>query len=80
MARQKIRFDELRALLLELGFHPDSETRFEHPVTKTILLFPAHRSTDPVSARDMLVLRRQLVDNGLIEDAAFDQFLQQASA
>ena len=80
MAKQKIRFDELRTFLLELGFHADSDTRFEHPSTKTILLFPDHRSSEPVSARDMLVIRRQLVDNGLIEPAAFDQFLHQASA
>ena len=30
--------------------------------------------------RDMLVVRRQLLDNGLIEPPALDRFLEKASA
>ena len=80
MKKNGITFDRLRKLLLELGFRETTSTRFENPVTKTILLFRAHGSTDVVNDREMLVVRRQLVDNGLIKPSAFDRFLQKMSA
>ncbi len=79
-----ITFGELRELLLEVGFsefpQERDRLRFEHPVTGTILLFRPYDSDEAVTHRDMVVVRRQLVDNGLIEGAAFDRFLQRASA
>ncbi len=42
-----------------------------HPVTDTVLLFRPHRPDETVGERDMLVVRRQLVDNGLIEASGF---------
>lgn len=79
-----ITFGELRELLLEVGFSesPQEPNRlqFEHPVTGTILLFRPHDCDEAVSRRDMVVVRRQLVDNGLIDGAAFDRFLERASA
>ncbi len=79
-----IAFGELRELLLEVGFSESPQERdrlrFEHPVTATILLFRPYDSDEAVSHRDMVVVRRQLVDNGLIEGAAFDRFLERASA
>jgi hypothetical protein len=83
MRKQGIIFDELRELLLELGFCEQSEKtrlRFTHPTAGTVLRFRSHAPKEIVSARDMLVVRRQLVDNGLIESSAFDQFLQKAPA
>jgi hypothetical protein len=79
-----VTFDELRALLLHLGFaesQPQKDRcQFAHPVTGTVLLFRPHRAGEAVSERDMLVVRRQLVDNGLIEAPAFEHFLRQATA
>lgn len=78
-----ITFDELREFLLELGFNETLETtrlRFAHPAVGTILPFRLYDRKENVSARDMIVVRRQLVDNGLIESSAFDRFLQRASA
>ena len=79
-----ITFGELRQLLLEVGFSESPQERdrlrFEHPVTGTILLFRPYDSNEAASRRDMAVVRRQLVDNGLIEGAAFDRFLEKASA
>jgi len=79
-----IRFGELRELLLEVGFSESPQEqdrlRFKHPVTGTILLFRPYKSDEAVSQRDMVVVRRQLVDNGLIAGAAFDRFLERASA
>jgi hypothetical protein len=80
----RVTFDELRALLLDLGFtesRPQNDRcQFAHPVTGTVLLFHPHRVDETVGERDMLVVRRQLVDNGLIEASAFEHFLQQATA
>ncbi len=77
-------YHDLQALLLERGFVDTAQakdgTRFQHSVTGTILLFRPHQANERVSDRDMHVVRRQLVDNGLIDPAAFDQFLQQATA
>jgi hypothetical protein len=84
MRRSGIAFGELRDLLLELGFSESPQEqdrlRFEHPVTGTVLLFRAYGSGETVSQRDMVVVRRQLVDNGLIDEPAFDRFLERASA
>ncbi len=84
MSKHGITFDELRELLVDLGFCQSSQepnrTRFEHPTTGTVLLFRAHESKEIVNDRDMVVVRRQLVDNGLIEASAFDRFMQRASA
>jgi hypothetical protein len=84
MRKSGIPFAELRDLLLEVGFaecpQEQGRLRFEHPVTGTILLFRTYRSGEMVNQRDMAVVRRQLVDNGLIEGPAFDRFLKRASA
>jgi hypothetical protein len=83
MKKNGITFHELREFLVELGFSETPEKtriRFAHPTTGTVLLFRPFGRKEIVPARDMLVVRRQLVDNGLIEDANFDRFLHQASA
>jgi hypothetical protein len=84
MRKNRVTFAELRELLLELGFAESiphaNRLRFEYPATGTVLLFPAHDGSDPVGDRDLVVIRRQLVDNGLIEARALDRFLERASA
>ncbi len=84
MRKNDVTFSELRELLLELGFcesvqDPD-RVRFEQPSTGTVQLFRAHESRDKLTDRELLVVRRQLVDNGLIEASVFDRFLQRALA
>jgi hypothetical protein len=82
--KNAIPFGDLRELLLEVGFSESPQERdrlrFEHPVTGTILLFRPYDSDEVVRDRDLVVVRRQLVDNGLIDGAAFDRFLERASA
>lgn len=84
MRKNGITFGELRDLLRELGFseapQQPNRIRFEHPGTGTVLLFRAYEVTEPLNDREMVVVRRQLVDNGLIEVPAFDRFLESASA
>jgi hypothetical protein len=84
MRDKGIQFEELRELLLELGFcESASETeriRFDHPRTGTALLFRADAGKRGVSDRDMVVVRRQLIDNGLIEPSELERFIQKVSA
>lgn len=83
MRKNGITFGELRELLCELGFSEASQPnrlRFEHPGTGTVLLFRAYALNETVNDREMVVVRRQLVDNGLIEAPVFDRFLASASA
>jgi len=84
MRKNGITFGELRELLREVGFSESAQQpnriRFEHPATSTVLLFRVYDSSETVNDREMVVVRRQLVDNGLIEGAAFDRFLERASA
>ena len=84
MKKNSLQFNELRELLLELGFAEADEekksVRFVHPATETFLLFHVYGPKEIVNDRDMLVVRRQLVENGLIEASALDGLLQKASA
>jgi hypothetical protein len=83
MKMTDITFDELRELLVDLSCSETKEKNrisFAHPALGTFLLFRPHRPKELVSARDMLVVRRQLVYNGLIEESELDAFLQKASA
>ena len=82
MKNSEVAFAELRELLLELGFHETLEkTRlvFDHPVGG-MLLFRRYKANEKVSLGDMLVVRGQLVDNGMIESSALDRFLQKTPA
>lgn len=84
MTKNAIAFEELRGLLIELGFSESSQepnrARFEHPATGTILLFRAYNAKETVGDREMVVVRRQLVDNGLNKTPVCDRFMQKASA
>jgi hypothetical protein len=84
MSKKQPTFEELRDLLLRLGFReappePD-RLRFMHPTTGTILLFRPQQPGQTVTDREMVVVRRQLVDNGLIDAGAFDRFAEKVSA
>lgn len=83
MKKNGITYHELRELLIDLGFTETMEktrSRFIYAPTGTFLLFRFYGPKEVVSDRDLFVVRRQLVDNGLIEEAALDQFFQKVSA
>ena len=71
MTNKGIGFRRLRTLLLDLGFSESTgdgqRLRFEYEASGTVLLFRAHDMKDQVNERELVVVRRQLVDNGLIE-------------
>ncbi len=84
MKKRRVTFDELRALLLDLGFTESGplndrcQLRIPSPTPccYSVRIAPTKRW----ASSDMLVVRRQLVDNGLIEASGFEHFLQQATA
>jgi hypothetical protein len=84
MTKSRITFRELKELLLDLGFRDASKEsgfpRFEQPDTGTILLFRAHRSNQLVGNHEIVFVRRQLVDNGLIDPVEFDRFVLKVPA
>ncbi|MCI0381100.1 MAG: hypothetical protein L0215_26245 [Gemmataceae bacterium] len=83
MKKSDVTYEELRELLLDLGCSEARDSKrlaFTHPALGTFLLFRLYGPEENVNARDMVVVRRQLIDNGLIEESAFDRFMQKASA
>lgn len=83
MKKNGITFEELRGLLQELGCIETPEakrTTFAHPALGTFLLFRSYAPKEIVSSRDMLVVHRQLIDNGLMEETEFDRFRHKATA
>ena len=84
MRKNGVTYGELRQFLLKLGFAESTaqanQIRFEYSAAGPILLFPAHDGTETVTTRDLVVIRRQLLDNGLVEPPAFERFLARTSA
>jgi hypothetical protein len=83
MKRSDVTFDELRSFITELGFceikEDEPRMRFDHP-SGSVLLYRVYKPKEKVSARDILATGRQLVDQGLIDSSAFDQFQQKTPA
>lgn len=83
MKKSDISFDEFREFLKVLGFREISEDkprlRFDHPAGP-VLLFRLYKATEKVNARDIVVVRRQLEDQGVIAATDFDRLLQKTPA
>jgi hypothetical protein len=78
MKTTDIRFDEFRELLFGVGFgEVPQKTRkyFKHPAG-SILLFRLYKDREKVSLRDLMVVRGQLEDQGVIAATDFDRLLQ----
>ncbi len=83
-------FAALRKLLIDLGFVekplPVSSVVavpslvFRHPDSDAVFLFRAYRGQDKVSMMDLVGVRSQLAQRGLLSEAAFDASLHKASA
>jgi hypothetical protein len=83
MNNDGVTFEDLGELLRRLGCVETKEktrTTFAHPALGTFLFFRAYEPKDIVADRDMIVVRRQVVDNGLLNSTAFDRFLHKATA
>ena len=77
-------FAALDNLLRRLGFAetavPGSHVRYEHTPSGTVLVLRAHRPGELASWSDTTVVRRFLVEKGLIEGDAFERLLQEEAA
>ena len=82
MKNSDVAFAELRGLLSDLGFQETVDKEglsFDHPIGGR-LLFRRYRDKDKVSLGDMLVVRVQLENRGVIDAAALDRFVHKAPA
>ncbi len=73
--------DQLRKLLLDLGFTYRSSTEpkcaiFEHPESKACLLLPTNGDGEAAREADVISLRTHLMYRGHLDQRQFDQFLR----
>lgn len=83
IAKSTVHFDELRQLLLDLGFTVSKRGKFwffEHPASETTFLFRPYRVRERVTLRDVNSTRRHLDWRGVLEEQAFDDLLKKATA
>lgn len=76
----KLTNQELRQLLLELGFERESLVKnhsrvFRHPESKCVIVVPDNRNDDSARLADVLGVKDQLAQHGHLEEVTFDQFL-----
>jgi hypothetical protein len=76
-----VTYRQLHRLLIDLRFvdEPADERwkAFRHGDTGTLILLARHRPSLRAREADVVSVRRQLVDNGLIEEIDFEDFLSQ---
>jgi hypothetical protein len=83
VARSTVTFEELRRLLLDLGFTPSrrgSSWFFEHGPSGTILAYRPYRPRERVTLKDLQVTRQDLDWRDLLTPEAFDDRLKKATA
>ena len=82
--RNPVTFADLRQFLLRLGFVetrvPKSHLVYQHASSGTVLTVRPYRPRDHVDATTLIVVRRHLVERGLIEAAAFERLLEGTAA
>jgi hypothetical protein len=71
---------QLRQLLFELGFQARNSVEpnclvMEHPDSRTRLLLPSNKDSDPAREADVLSIRTHLMYRGHLDEAGFDAFL-----
>jgi hypothetical protein len=74
-------YGRLKELLESLGLVPlplpKKGEYFTTPSGRTLLLFPEYQANDLVRPVDLVMTRRQLDENGYMERADFERFLEQ---
>ena len=71
---------ELRQLLLDLGFERETITKnhsrvFRHPESKCVIVVPNNRNDESARLADILGVKDQLAQNGHLDEATFDRYL-----
>jgi predicted RNA binding protein YcfA (HicA-like mRNA interferase family) len=79
-----VAFATLDSFLRRLGFTATtvagSHLRYEHAPSGTVLVLREYHPTDPVTWADLTVVRRFLLERGLVEEEAFERLLQEPAA
>lgn len=81
--RNKIRFGELRRLLLDVGFQEVSGPKqiiFQHLPSNTLFVFRAYRPSDPVTAYNLVEVKDMLDSRGLMSADAFESQFRKTPA
>jgi predicted RNA binding protein YcfA (HicA-like mRNA interferase family) len=77
---RNITFTELEELLLRLGFTLEptagSHHVFQYPSSGALVVLPGYEKKAYVDTVHLVSVRRILVENGLIDQIAFDSFLE----
>ena len=78
-----ITFAELDRFLKALGFTflrvPKSHLLYEHSPSGAVLVLRLFKSDDAIDLGTLTVVRRTLIDNGLIEPSRWEEFLRERS-
>jgi hypothetical protein len=79
MPPPRIKFGQLRALLLGLGFRQvtvaDSAIGFQHDPSDTLIVLPTYRANRIVLPHHLVSVRVLLDGKGLMDRAAFDDLV-----
>jgi predicted RNA binding protein YcfA (HicA-like mRNA interferase family) len=77
-----VSFAALEQVLESLGFVstrvPGSHVRYDHP-SGAVLVLRDHDGAEPVGPGNLAVVRRTLVENGLIDRARLEELLRERS-
>src|SRR5258707_368300 len=79
---RNIPFRELRQYLQDLGFTElvqPTHFRFDHSPSGSILILRPYLPGQTVSEFDLAVVRKTLVERGVVEEAALEHFLEKAA-
>ncbi len=79
----RIKFGELRQLLLETGFREVSQPEqvvFRHEASDTLFVFRPYRANDPVASYNLIEVKTMLDSRGLLSAEAFEKQFQNSSA
>jgi predicted RNA binding protein YcfA (HicA-like mRNA interferase family) len=84
MPSSDLSFAALRRILLDLNFVetlvPGSHIGFKHAPSGTVMMFRPYRPDERLGLADLLSVRKQLDERGLMPADSFDARLRKASA
>ncbi|MCI0461800.1 MAG: hypothetical protein L0Z62_33025 [Gemmataceae bacterium] len=77
---KRIRFAALDRLLADFGFTKtpidEFNVLYKHPPSGWRIVFPAHRPSDPVDPKSMIIVRKNLDERGVLEADEFEARLR----
>ena len=79
----KVTYGQLRRVLADLGFQEEKQAKgvaLEHPPSKTLFLFRPYQDNDRLQFAEIMFVRKQLDERGLLESASFETLLSKAPA